>query len=240
MSVTKQSLARVLAGSVLFLAASCRDSTSPGVVALNSPDALAAKGGGKGSPPPTASDLTPPSVPTFSVLELGPTHAKVGWSSTDVSNPILYYITRNGTNVFYGFETSNTFAALQPSTTYTFAGKARDMAGNWSVMSGPFTFTTPAPDPNDKTAPTAPTNVWADGYGDLEFQVMWSASSDNVTPSYALIYEISVNGVVENHAAGKTWSNGYGIAGDNVITVVAIDAAGNRSAAGSVNLRLPF
>jgi hypothetical protein len=71
-------------------------------------------------------------------------------------------------------------------------------------------------------------------------QVLWSASTDNVTPQAAIIYHISVNGVIDNSAVGKTQSRVYGVAGNNVISVIAVDAAGNKSSAGTFNIFIPF
>lgn len=237
MSAPRQSPVKLLATSALLLMVACSETLAPEVVPLHSPDALAAR---KKPTPPT--DTQAPTVPVFTVTELGPTHVGLSWSSTDTSTPILYYITKDGVNVFYGFETSRTFAGLQPSTSYTFAGRARDNAGNWSAMSAPFTVTTPASDPNDQTPPTTPSGVFAELYGDgsREMQVWWGASTDNVTPQSALLYEVAVNGVVDNTAVGKTWTSVYGVAGDNVVSVVAIDAAGNRSAPASVTIHIPF
>jgi hypothetical protein len=48
------------------------------------------------------------------------------------------------------------------------------------------------------------------------------------------------NGVLDNSSIGKTQTNVYGVAGDNVITVIAFDAAGNKSAPGTVRLNIPF
>src|SRR5687767_13289935 len=118
----------------------------------------------------------------------------------------------------YGFETSKTIAGLQPSTTYSFRARARDMAGNWGEFSAPFAVTTTAADPSDVTPPTTPAGVWAalDG-GGTEMFVMWGASTDNVTPQSAIVYQIAVNGVVDNTSVGRTDSRIYGVLGDNVI-----------------------
>ena len=76
-------------------------------------------------------------------------------------------------------------------------------------------------------------------YGDLEMQVWWGASTDNVTPQNVIVYEIYVNGVHENTAIGTNMSPSvYGVPGENVITVIAIDEAGNRSSAGQTTIFL--
>ena len=80
----------------------------------------------------------------------------------------------------------------------------------------------------------------ADSYGDLEMQVWWTASTDAVTPQNVIVYEIYVNGVHENTAIGKNMTpSAYGVRGNNVITVIAIDEAGNRSTAGQTTLFIP-
>jgi len=247
MSSLRQSFAWALASSLVF-AGSCSDVPAP--LEPVASQALAKKKPPVPTPPPDTQppptntpppDTQAPAPPAFSVIELGPTHVNLAWSSTDVSTPILYRVERNGALVQYGFESSRTFAGLQPSTTYTFTGKARDGAGNWSGYSAPFTVTTAAADANDVTPPTAPAGVWAylDG-GGTEMLVYWGASTDNVTPQVAIVYHISVNGVVDNSAVGTTNSRVYGVAGDNVISVIAVDAAGNRSAAATFNIFIPF
>ena len=45
--------------------------------------------------------------------------------------------------------------------------------------------------------------------------------------------------VLENTDIGKTQTSGYGVRGDNIITVIAIDEAGNRSTAGTTTLFIP-
>jgi hypothetical protein len=82
--------------------------------------------------------------------------------------------------------------------------------------------------------------VQADSYGDLEMQVWWTASTDDVTPQNVIVYEIYVNGVHENTAIGRNMTpSAYGVHGNNVITVIAIDEAGNRSTAGETTLFIP-
>jgi hypothetical protein len=48
-----------------------------------------------------------------------------------------------------------------------------------------------------------------------------------------------VNGVHENTAIGTTQTHAYGVFGDNVVTVIAIDEAGNRSTAGRTTVFIP-
>ena len=49
-----------------------------------------------------------------------------------------------------------------------------------------------------------------------------------------------MNGVHENTAIGTNMTpSAYGVAGDNVVTVIAIDEAGNRSTAGTTTIFLP-
>jgi hypothetical protein len=193
-------------------------------------------------------DTDAPTVPTFSVTSVGTRHVSLTWVSTDDSPWISYLVTRDGVRISSGWisETSRTFTLLQPGTTYTFTAQARDYfanvsGGNVSAVSAPFSVTTKPNDGTDVTAPTQPSAVWADLYdGSTEIQVMWGASTDDVTPGNVIIYEMYVNGVHENTAIGTTQTTGYGVRGDNVITVIAIDEAGNRSTAGKTTLFIPF
>lgn len=251
--MSRRSFALARAASILALFVACRDVTVPDtdrplgseVNARRKPPKPPPDTTPEPTPDPTPTpppDGQPPTVPVFSIVEVGPTHIFLSWSSTDASNPILYRVEKNGALANYGFETSKTFPALQPSTTYTFTARARDAAGNWSQFSAPFTVTTTAPDPNDVTPPTAPTNFWVDLYGDgtREFQANWTRSTDNVTPQSAIVYHLYVNGVLENSSAGVPQTSGYGVAGENVFTVIAVDGAGNRSTAASFTLFIPF
>jgi hypothetical protein len=195
-------------------------------------------------------DTQAPSVPTFTVTSVGTGHIALTWSSTDDSPFISYQVTKDGVKISSGgftwvSETARTYTLLQPGTTYTFTAQARDSyvnvsGGNLSAVSAPFSVTTKVNDGSDVTPPTQPANVQAFSYGDLEMQVWWTASTDNVTPQNVIVYEIYVNGVHENTAIGKNMTpSAYGVHGDNVVTVIAIDEVGNRSTAGTFTINLP-
>jgi hypothetical protein len=192
-------------------------------------------------------DQTPPTVPTFTVTSVGTRHISLAWVSTDDSPWISYIVTKDGVKFHTGWTsaTSTTFTLLQPGTTYTFTAQARDYfenveGGNTSAVSPPFSFSTKVDDGSDKTPPTQPSSVQAFGYGDLEMQVWWGVSTDAVTPQHVIVYEIYVNGVHENTAIGKNMTpSAYGVAGENEVTVIAIDEAGNRSIAGRTTIVLP-
>ena len=192
-------------------------------------------------------DKQAPTVPTFSVTSVGTRHISLAWSSTDDSPWISYIVTKDGARISSGWisATSRTLTVLQPATTYTFTAQARDYfenvsGGNVSAVSAPFSVTTKVNDGSDITAPTQPSPVFAELYdGSTEIQVSWAASSDAVTPRNVIVYEMYVNGVHENTAIGTTQTTGYGVRGNNVITVVAIDEAGNRSTAGQATLFIP-
>src|SRR5687767_10654277 len=184
-------------------------------------------------------DDTPPTVPTFTVTSVGTRHISLTWSSTDDAPFISYTVTKDGVKISSGgltwiSETSRTFTLLDPGTTYTFTAQAKDRfvnesGGNLSAVSPLFSVATKVNDGSDVTAPTQPSNVQADSYGDLEMQVWWTASTDDVTPQNVIVYEIYVNGVHENTAIGTNMTpSAYGVRGNNVITVIAIDRSEER------------
>ena len=185
-------------------------------------------------------DTEAPTAPVVTVTAFGPTYVSLSWSSTDNSTATLVYqVTIDGVAKPTSSMTSQTFQLLKPETTYTFTVRARDGYLNWSPVTT-VVVTTPAVDPNDVTPPTTPASVWADGYGDLEMQVHWSPSTDNSTAQVAILYFIYVNGVHENTSVGRpSTPSAYGVSGENVVTVIAIDEAGNRSGAGMTTITLP-
>ena len=229
-----------LAGSLLLLASACRDVTSPRTAALERVSGVLA----------AAKDKSAPTRPgNLRASNMTSTSASLTWDASTDNVGVTSYLVRNnfgGEISVAGSATGATWTGLQERGTYTFYVYALDASGNRSAASNFLSVTLPAPpapnDPSDVTPPSAPTNVWADSYNDgsRELQVAWNASTDNVTPQSIIVYQVFVNGTLENSTDGKTQTSVYGVAGENVISVIAIDANGNRSAAATTSVTIPF
>lgn len=87
----------------------------------------------------------------------------------------------------------------------------------------------------DTAPPTAPAGLSANVFGDGETWLSWGPSSDNATPTGQLVYEVYLNGQLDQAVGGGyTQAILYAEVGRlNTIDVIAIDGAGNRSAAAS-------
>ena len=179
----------------------------------------------------TAADTTPPAQPLVSVTDVGPTHASVMWSATDNDPTLRYTVRVNGAAVLEAAaNTSQIFPLLEPETTYVFSVQARDSGGNVTPLSEPTPATTEARNPDDVTAPTTP-SLWTGYVEGCEVQLVWSESTDDFDPQFAIEYEIYLNGVhVESSALRFTnrvvYANQNGL---NTFAVAAVDSAGNRS-----------
>ena len=179
----------------------------------------------------TPADTTPPTTPLVSVTGLGPTHVALHFSSVE-EGPIWFDVFINGSpilNLTQG--DSAIIPLLQPETTYGFAVRARDFAGNRSQTSETVTAVTPAPNPDDVTPPTTPTLVgWP--VDNCEVHLDWSESTDDFDPQFVIAYEVYVNGEVDHVLALRfTKTSVYATRnGVNTFAVAAVDSAGNRSA----------
>lgn len=188
-------------------------------------------------------DTTPPAKPVISATEVGPTHVRLAWSSTDEDPLIGYQLFFNGSPVWWaGRDTTYTFYGLAPETTYSFSVQARDHAGLWSPISDPAVVTTSPSDPNDDAPPTMPAGLTGFAVDTREVWLSWGAATDNVSPQEFLRYEVYVNGVLDDQAVGgRTTSIVYGEADMvNTFAVIAVDEAGNRSDPATVTVDLRF
>jgi chitodextrinase len=182
----------------------------------------------------TPADTIAPTAPVASLVAVNPTEIALSWTaSTDDGLHILYQILVNGTPS--GVETWNVLAAvvhgLTPATTYAITVQARDLYGqNVSAPSNTLTVTTPAVSATDTEPPSAPNCCWGGDVGGLELNIFWGHAFDNQTPQASIAYEIYLNGVLDHTTTGDRAVLYTTQLGDNTITLIAVDAAGNRSA----------
>jgi hypothetical protein len=173
-----------------------------------------------------------PGVPSVTVTDTGAHHGTFSWSSTDNDPYLSYFVYINGVQAgFSTTATGGTFYLPQANTAYTITVKARDHGLNFSALSIPVNFSTEPVDPSDTVPPTAPSGFDAWHYpGDLELFLSWGQSSDNVDPQQAIRYEIYINGELAEIVIGTGSTFSYGEFGLNLISIIAIDSAGNESA----------
>ena len=192
--------------------------------------------------------LAAPTKPVVTVLDVGPTHASLNWSSTDDGPTIWYTISIDGQPVIHAeFENRRRLPAppclvptgcvpLNQETTYTFTVRARDVDGNLSPVSDPVIVTTEPADPNDHTPPTQPMNLTAENDG-AHLIVRWDPSTDDLAPQSLIRYDVYVNGELRAVVVGQTTAQveiDYGVT--NNIAVIAVDTADNESAPGTITV----
>lgn len=185
---------------------------------------------------------SPPSPPVLTVTHVGPRHISVSWTTpSDAGPPVYFFLYADGQPVLTATQaTSYTLAFLSPGSTHTLTVKARDGKARYSADSNVVQVTTPAVDPNDTTPPTVPADLWAGGFGDAEFQAMWTASTDNYMAQVYIHYDVYVNGTwVGGTFGSRTWITDYGVFGENTLEVIASDENGNSSAPARLVFTLP-
>jgi chitodextrinase len=181
----------------------------------------------------TPPDTIAPTSPVVSLVGVNPTEVSLRWTaSTDDGLHIRYQVFVNGSPS--GVETLNGLAAvlhgLTPETTYDITVQARDeYGGNEAPPSNVLTVTTPAVSATDTEPPSSPGCCWGGDVGGLELNFFWGHSFDNQTPQASIMYEIYLNGVWEHTTTGDRAAVYVTQTGDNTITLIAVDAAGNRS-----------
>jgi hypothetical protein len=179
-------------------------------------------------------DTTPPTPPVLSLVDVNPTEVSLEWTaSTDDGPYLMYQVYVDGVpNVDAWTSRYAVVHNLTPETTYNITVRARDFYGNnVSQPSNVIVVTTHAVDPNDTEPPSPPTNFNASDVGDCgEISLSWIHAFDNQTPQAAIQYWIYVNGVFDHTIAGDDDTVVYGNIGDNTITIIAKDSAGNTAA----------
>jgi hypothetical protein len=146
--------------------------------------------------------------------------APSGWSKT-ISPPTV--------NLSPGAASNATFVVTPPATTaagaYNVQVSTSDAgSANHSVSAN--ATSTVQPQPADTQAPSAPTSLIA-SLKRAQVSLSWKAATDNVGVTG---YDVWRNGTRVASTAATTWSESPA-AGTYMYTVIAYDAAGNRSAA---------
>jgi hypothetical protein len=190
----------------------------------------------------TPLDTTPPTAPVLSVVDVNPNNVSLEWTASTDDGPYLFYqvFVDGVANVDAGASRTAVVQSLAPATTYVITVKARDLyQQNSSAPSNAVTVTTPAAGGPDAEPPSAPANLTAWDFDCAEVHLFWTESFDNQTAQESLVYEVFVNGAFDHALAGQDRTILYGtVNGPNTFTVIAVDAAGNRSAPAALTLDL--
>ena len=172
-------------------------------------------------------DTAPPTAPT-NVLATSRTTTSIAlsWSrSSDNVGVVGYGLYKAGALVTTTSETTAIFSALTCNTNYTLSVNAYDAAGNRSASTSVMVATTAC---IDATAPSAATTLAASNITQTGLTLTWAASSDNVGVTGYDVYR----GATKLVTLTTTTSSQTVLACGTTYTfgVVALDAAGNRSA----------
>ncbi len=181
-------------------------------------------------------DLQPPSAPQFlSGTALSDTAVQLTWTaSTDNVGVAGYDISRNDLLLATVTTPGYTDNGLIAATDYNYAVVAFDAAGNRSAATLISATTDPAP---DIQAPTPPTSLLSAALSETSIQLSWTASTDNIGVSG---YEISRDGAVILTVSSTDYTDDSVHAGATyAYSVVALDAAGNRSGAATSSATTP-
>lgn len=190
----------------------------------------------KGDGSTTTPDPGPTVLPNFPATVWCASHTDasitMAWTASTASAGIKQYeVSRNGKVVGTTSQTQYTDGGLTADTAYSYAIVAIDNAGNRSAASAPVSASTlPAVKPEQDTqAPTKPTGVTSGNVTSSGATLSWTASSDNVGVTN---YEVYRDGKRIGTTASRTYTDsGLNASAAYSYTVVALDAAGNRSAA---------
>ncbi|PWW08730.1 putative carbohydrate-binding protein with CBM5 and CBM33 domain [Paenibacillus cellulosilyticus] len=156
----------------------------------------------------------------------------LAWTASTASAGIKNYeVSRNGAVVGTTTQTSYTDSGLPTNTTYTYTIVAVDNKGNRSgasaaVVASTLPVSTPAA---DTEAPSRPTGLAASSVTESVVTLSWTASTDNVGVAK---YEVYRDGKLLVTTTSRSYTDsGLQASTAYSYTVIALDAAGNRSTA---------
>jgi chitinase len=181
-------------------------------------------------------DTTPPTVPG-NLVSPSQTQASISliWSaSTDAGGVQNYDVFRNGAVVATVSATSFTDTNLASNTTFSYALRARDNAGNVSATSSPITATTQAAT-QCTAVPTVPTGLSSPSQTSSSVNLQWNASS---APNCTITYRIFVNGA-QNQTSTTTTGTVSALAANTSFsfTVSAVTSAGASAQSAAISVK---
>ncbi|WP_042160247.1 lytic polysaccharide monooxygenase [Paenibacillus gorillae] len=185
-------------------------------------------------------DTTAPSAPgTLTSPSKTTTSVSLSWGAATDNVGVTGYRIFNGANQIAqvsGSTLTYTATGLTANTPYTFSVRAIDAAGNVSASGNALTVTTNPIVGNDTQPPTAPGGLHVMGAPtSSSLQLMWSPSTDNVGVTGYRIYNGSTLVTTTSGTATSYTVTGLSASTTYTFSVRAIDAAGNQSAASTVN-----
>lgn len=180
-------------------------------------------------------DIQAPTAPTLSSSGQTDTTASLSWGgATDNVGVTEYKVYRdNALIATLGNVNTYQMTGLTAATTYSFAVRALDAAGNQSLASNLSVTTDVSSGGGDTQAPTAPTNLLSSLNTDTTADLSWNAATDNVGVTNYKIFkdgslEATLNNVSSYQVTGLTASTAYNF------TVTALDAANNESVTSNI------
>ena len=189
----------------------------------------------------TVADVTAPSVPTNLAAATGPGGVGLTWTASTDDVAVSGYVVYRGTTA--GFEadaasqlaeidgTAPSYTDLAAPGTWYYRVAARDAAGNLSAASAEASVTV-----TDATPPSVPTGLAA-SVSDDDVTLSWTASTDNTGVAGYRVYRGTTAGFTADEASlvgdvsGTTYTDNDRPIGTWYYRVVAVDGAGNTSAA---------
>ena len=170
-----------------------------------------------------SSDYLPPSTPDSVVAtsSRNPLAVNVTWNAAvDTQSTVSYRIYRGGTQIAASTMNAFTDSTVAGNRTYNYTVRAIDSASNLGAASTAASVTTP-----DVTPPALPASLSAVASAS-SVALAWPAATDDVGVTG---YELSRDGAVIATVGTTSQTDSVG-AGTYGYSVVALDAAGNRSA----------
>jgi chitodextrinase len=176
-------------------------------------------------------DTTAPSTPAgLTATAVSASQINLSWGAATDNVGVTGYNVYRGGALIATLGTITTFqnTGLSASTTYSYAVRALDAAGNLSAPSASASATTQGV-ATDTTAPSTPAGLTATAVSASQINLSWGAATDNVGVTGYNVYRGGT--LIANLGAVTAFqNNGLSGATTYTYTVQARDAAGNLSA----------